>query len=49
MTEKRKVNFTRSNWLIRRRTLEHNVTQDFRIECHRIWHYGQGKYDLLKR
>ncbi len=46
---KRLVNFTRSNWLIRKRTLDHRVTQDYKIVCGDIWHYGQGKYDLLKR
>lgn len=49
MTEKRLVNFTRSTWLIRKRTLDHKVTQEFRVDCGRIWHIGQGKYDLLKR
>ena len=41
--------FCKSTWLIRKRTNDHKVTQDFRLIVGMQDHYGQGRYQLLKR
>lgn len=43
-----RFNISTSNWLLRKRTDENKINQDFKIRFKRTWHMGNGRYYLLK-
>lgn len=43
-----RFNIPKSNWLLRKRTDENKINQEWKIKFHKTWKIGNGRYYLLK-